>query len=620
MKPLPTLRAKLPGLRRIFARLWPYVRRQRLLLAASLAALVLQAVFQSLEPWPLKYLFDALAHTKHAGRLPVIPGLHDLSTGQMIGLTALAVMTIAGLRALTDYASAFGFAILGNSVLTRVRGDVYQHLQRLPLSFHTRSRSGELVLRVIADVNQLKGVVIDAALPLAARVLVLFLMVGVMFWLNWMLTLIVLAMLPLFGLFTMRLTRRVQQTARVQRVRDGAMAATATETMSAIQAIQALSLEEHFAEQFERQNQASQKQDVKALRLSAALSRSVGFLVATCAATVLACGGWLVFNGELTPGELLIFLVYMRNALKPVQEFSKLSGRLAKATAAGERVLDLMEQAPEIRDLPGAVTAPPFQGTVRFEQVSFAYLPGRPVLEGVGFTVGPGQRVAVVGPSGMGKSTLVSLLMRLYDVTEGRIVIDERDVREYTLTSLRAQISVVLQDTILFAASVRHNIALAVPGSSAEAVEEAARLANAHEFIQTLPRGYDTVLGERGVTLSGGQRQRIAIARAALRKAPLLILDEPTTGLDEDNERAVLDALERLSQGKTTFVVAHDLRLASCADLILYLERGRVLEQGAHAELLQGGGRYAALYRRAVCVGPESENGDRREHLGKAYP
>jgi ATP-binding cassette subfamily B protein len=620
MKTLPTLHEKLPGLRRIFAHLWPYVRRYRLLLTASLTTLILQAIFQSLEPWPLKYLIDALTHSKRPGRLPVIPGLHDLPPSRLIGLAALTLVTIAGLRVLADYAGSIGFAILGNRVLTRVRGELYRHLQRLPLSFHTRSRSGELVMRVIADVNQFKAVVIDAALPLVARVLIVILMVGVMFWLNWKLTLVVLAMLPIFGVFTLRLSRRVQTSARAQRKRDGAMAATATETMGAIQIVQALSLEEHFAEKFSRQNLESQKQDIKALRLSAILGRSVGFLVAVCAAAVFWYGGWLILQGELTPGELLIFLAYMRNTLRPVQEFSKLSSRLAKATAAGERVLNLLEQTPEIRDLPGAVPAPAFQGTVRFENVGFAYQPGRHVLEGVNFTVAPGQRVAVIGPSGMGKSTLVSLLMRLYDASEGRVLIDERDVREYTLASLRAQISVVLQDTILFAVSVSDNIALAAPGSSVEAIEEAARLANAHEFIVALPQGYDTVLGERGVTLSGGQRQRIAIARAALRKAPLLILDEPTTGLDEENEREVLEALDRLSRGRTTFVVAHDLKLASCANLILYLEKGHVVERGAHAELVQGNGRYATLVRRTACVEQTPEDGDRRDPVREVFP
>jgi ATP-binding cassette subfamily B protein len=597
------LKEKLPGLFRIFAHLLPYVRRHRLLLAGSSLALVVQAVLQSLEPWPLKYVIDGLAHTRHAGRLPAIPGLHGLSPAHLIALAALAVLAIGGLRVLAEYISSLGFAVLGNRVLTRVRGEVYRHLQRLPLSFHTRSRSGELVLRVIADVNQFKSVVIDSGLPLVARLVVVLIMVGVMFWLNWKLTLVVLAMLPLFGVFTLRLTRRVQQSARAQRKRDGAMAVTAAETMAAIQVVQALSLEEPFAEQFSQQNRKSQKQDVKAVRGSAALRCAAGFLIAVCTAAVLWYGARLVLGGELTPGELLIFLAYMRNTLKPVQEFARVSGRLAKATAAAERVLDLLDQTPEVRDLPGAVQAPPLRGAVRFEQVSFAYHPGRPVLEGVDYEIAAGQRVALVGPSGIGKSTLVHLLLRFYDPSAGRVLIDGRDVREYTLASLRSQVSVVLQDTVLFAASVRDNIGYGAPGSAPEAIEEAARLANAHDFIRALPQGYDTVLGERGTTLSGGQRQRIAIARAALRRAPILVLDEPTTGLDEENARVVVEALERLAQGRTTLVIAHDLQLAARADLILYLEGGRVRECGAHADLLRGDGRYATLYRRAAAAG-----------------
>ena len=379
MKALPTLREKLPGLCRAFAHLRPYVRKHRLLLAMSLAALIFQAVCHALEPWPLKYVFDALAHTKRAGRLPDLPALHNLSRGRLIGLGALVILTIAGLRVLADYAGSIGLAILGNRVLTRLRGDLYRHLQRLPLAFHTRSRSGELVLRVIADINQFKSVLIDAALPLAARLLVLVLMFAMMIWLNWKLALVVLAMLPLFGLSTLRLSRRVQQSAKAQRKRDGSMAATATETMGAIQLVQALSLEEHFAAQFAHQNQESQKDDIKALRWSAALSRGIGFLIAACTAAVLWFGARLVLRGELTPGELLIFLAYMRNTLKPVLELSRVSSRLARGTAAAERVLDLLETPLEVHDLPGAVPAPPFQGAVRFDQVRFAYEPGQRV-------------------------------------------------------------------------------------------------------------------------------------------------------------------------------------------------------------------------------------------------
>jgi ATP-binding cassette subfamily B protein len=374
------------------------------------------------------------------------------------------------------------------------------------------------------------------------------------------------------------------------------MAADAVETIGAIKLVQALCLEGIFDGRFGSRNQESQRADVKGTRLTAALGRTVGFLTAASTALVVWYGARLVLRGELTPGDLLVFIAYLKQAFRPVQDFARFTGRLAKATAGGERVLDILGRTPEIRDLPGAVPAPPFRGAVRFEDVSFAYEPGQPVFEGINFEVQPGQRVALVGPSGIGKSTLVSLLLRLYDPVRGRILIDGRDIRDYTLASLRAQISVVLQDTLLFAASARDNIAFGAPGATPEAVEAAACLANAHEFIVALPGGYDSVLGERGMTLSGGQRQRIALARAALRKAPILILDEPTAGLDGENERAVLEALADLAEEPTTFFITHDLQLAAKADLILYLEGGRVREGGRHQELMRANGRYASLY------------------------
>ncbi|HMF13416.1 MAG TPA: ABC transporter ATP-binding protein, partial [Gemmataceae bacterium] len=449
-------------------------------------------------------------------------------------------------------------------------------------------------------INMLKQVTVNGALPLLANLLIVLSMVGLMFWMHWKLALLALSTLPLLWYWTASFVHRVQKAGRKMRQREAAMAATAAETVGAIKLIQALSLEGLFTRLFCRQNLESQKQDIKASRLSAALGRTVGFLIATSTALVLWYGGSLVVAGEMTPGELLVFLAYLRSAAKPMQEFGKYTGRIAKATGAGERVLDLMDRIPEVRDLPTAVAAPPLEGAVRFEGVRFAYEPDQRVLEHIDFEVGAGRRVALVGPSGIGKSTLANLLLRLYDPQEGRVLIDGRDIREYTLASLRSQISVVLQDTLLFAASVRDNIGYGAPDAGSEAIEEAARLANAHEFIEALPQGYDTILGERGVTLSGGQRQRLAIARAALRKSPILILDEPTTGLDEENERAVLEALERLAQGRTTFIISHDLQLAARAGLVLYLENGRVLEHGSPEKLISGDGRYATLYRQQV--------------------
>ena len=275
-------------------------------------------------------------------------------------------------------------------------------------------------------------------------------------------------------------------------------------------------------------------------------------------------------------------------------------------------MLDLLDRTPDVRDLPQAVPAPALRGAVRFERVSFAYEPGRTALEEVDCEVEPGQHVALVGPSGAGKSTFASLILRFYDPTAGRVVIDGRDVREYTLASLRTQMSVVLQDAVLFATTIRDNIAYGSTGSSREAIEAAARLANAHGFIEALPQGYDTVVGERGVTLSNGQRQRIAIARAAIRDAAVLILDEPSTGLDSENERMVIEALERLAKGRTTFLITHDVRLAARADLILYLDGGRVRERASHRELVQASGPYATLVR----LQTSDPIRDRHEHSG----
>ena len=300
-----------------------------------------------------------------------------------------------------------------------------------------------------------------------------------------------------------------------------------------------------------------------------------------------------------------MFLTYLKNATKPVRDFAKYTGRLAKATAAGERILDVFEREPDIKDRPGAIKAPRLSGHVEFDAVTFAYEPGHPVLQYVDIEASPGERVALVGSSGSRKSTLVNLLLRLYETQSGSVRVDGHEVGEYTLVSLRSNIAVVLQDTLLFAASIGENIRYGNPEGSPEDVERAARLANAHAFILDMPDGYDTVVGERGVTLSGGQRQRIAIARAAIRQAPILILDEPTTGLDDENARQVTDALENVATRATTFLITHDLRQVARADQIVYMEHGRVVERGSHDSLMRTGGRYAAL----VSLGASPEIG-----------
>lgn len=592
-----TLSESLPGLARVVRQFWPFVRAQRILIAFSALALVAEIGLRLLEPWPLKFVFDQVLSAGQRGHGGNWPFLETLSPLTVLTLAALAVILINGLRALADYTNTVGFSLASTRVLTQVRNELYRHLQGLSLSFHTRARGGDLIVRVIGDVNMLKDVTVTAVLPLLTNLLILVGMFTCMVWLQWQLALLAMTSFPLFWLAVAYFGRRIREAARKQRHREGDMAASAAEAITAIKTVQALSLEGRFAQDFFDRSFGSQQEDTKGSRLSASLGRIVNFLVAVGTALVLWYGAWLVLSDELTPGELLVFLFYLKRAFHPVQDFAKYAGRLARGAAAGERVLNILDRTPEVHDLPGAVTAPSFRGAVRLEGVCFAYEPDRWVLEQIHLDVPAGVHVALVGPSGIGKSTLVSLILRFYDPLQGRVLIDGRDIREYTLTSLRAQISVVLQENLLFASSVRDNIACARPGATAFEVEAAARLAKAHEFILDLPQGYDTLLGERGLTLSQGQRQRIALARAAIRQAPILILDEPATGLDEENESAVVKALEDLSRGKTTFVITHDLKLAARADLILYLDGRRIRERGSHAQLMRAGRRYAALYQ-----------------------
>ena len=591
---------KLPGLGRISRYFWPHVRQYRGLIVGSMVALFAEVGLRLLEPWPLKFVFDRILHTR-SSRPSQLPSLDQIDSMTLLAMAAIAVVVITGLRALAAFWQTIGFAKIGTRVLRKVREQLFRHVQYLSLSFHTSARTGDLVMRVINDVGMLQDVAVTALLPLVAKTLVVAGMAALMFAMNWKLALLALSVLPLFWLRTVTLTRQISEVARKQRRQEGAMAATATESISAIRTVQALSLEEKFAASFASESERNLKQDVKGKRLSATLERTVDVLIAIATALVLWFGAKLALRGDISPGDLIVFLAYLKSAYRPIQDFTKYTGRLAKASAAGERVIDLLERVPDVRDNPDARRAPPFVGRVQFQGVSFAYEDNRDVLDEIRLEVEPGQHVALVGPSGAGKSTLVSLLLRLYEPQRGQLLIDGEDIRQFTLESVRSQISVVLQDNLLFAGTVRENIACAAPGVSEEEIESAARLAHAHDFIITLPEGYNTLVGERGVTLSHGQRQRIAIARAAIRKAPILVLDEPTTGLDKRSERAVLDALENVYQGRTTFHITHDLRHAARADLVLHLEHGRIVECGTHDELMAANAGYATMSRMQVA-------------------
>jgi ATP-binding cassette subfamily B protein len=575
----------------------PELRHEKPLIAGSMIALLASVVLRLLEPWPLKLVVDQALQWNNPQESQWLGRFGNITPTTLLTLTVLSLVGIVAIRATSDYCKTVSFALIGNRVMTRIRGRLYRHLQALSLSFHDKARSGDLLVRVIGDIKLMRDVAVSALLPLMGSLLMVVGMVGVMFVANWRLALLSMAVVPLFGLSTIRLGRRIYAAARKQRQREGAMAVTASEAIQSVKVVQALSLEGHFDKSFSAENKRSLSEGVKTRRLAARLERTTDVLTAVAMASVLWYGAKLSIAGEMEVTYLIVFASYLKRAFRPMQDFAKYAGRLAKATAAGERIVELLEEIPDIQDTPDAKEAPPFQGDLQFSHICFGYEPANLVYDGLSFSVDAGSYVAVAGDSGAGKSTLLSLLLRLYDPQDGQILIDGHDIRQWTLSSLRGKMSVVLQDTILFAANVRDNIALGSDDVEPEAIEAAARLANAHEFIQALPDGYDTMLGERGVNLSHGQRQRIAIARAAVRDAPLLLLDEPTAGLDQQNEYEVRDALRRLAAGRTTLLVTHDLRHAADADQILFIENGRIQQAATHEQLLQQNGTYAQAYR-----------------------
>lgn len=589
-----TLRASVPGLRRTLRTLRPHLHDQRRVLVGGTLALFAEVALRLLEPWPVKVVVDAVVQAAGADLDVRQPA--DLS--RLLLLASAAVVLVVGLRALASYTMTVCFSLAGNRVLTRVRADLYAHLHRLPLAYHEGARTGDLVTRVTGDVGRLQEVAVTAALPLAGNVVTLLAMLVVVAVLDVQLALLVVLVFPLFLVTSTRLSRRIGDVARTQRKAEGALASQATESLGAIKVVQAYSLEDRMQEAFAVSSKRSLKDGVRGTRLSAGLERKTDVLVGLATGLVLLVGARRVVTGALTPGELVVFLTYLKTAFKPMRDVAKYTGRIAKAAASGERVVDVLETPSDLQDAPGARAAPDITGTVRFADVSLSYVPGHPVLRGVDLHVPAGQRVAVVGPSGSGKSSLGSLLSRLRDPGAGRVLFDGHDLRELTLESVRRQVAVVLQDSVLFAVSVRDNIAYGLPGATDEQVEQAARLAGAHDFVQALPRGYDTVVGERGETLSGGERQRIAIARAAVRDAPVVVLDEALTGLDAQTEAAVVAALRRLTAGRTTFVITHDLTAAQDADRVVRLEGGRIVDDGPPAAVL------ARLGRRGPRVPP----------------
>ena len=574
-----SLKEALPGLRKLHQFMRPYVRRQRAAVTGAFTALFLGVIMRALEPWPLKFIFDhVILPVSDAGGalLPELSQWHPIS---LVALASAALILIRCLRAVCLYYEKVGFAMVGTRVMTEVRANLFRHIQGLSMSFHNRARSGDLLIRVMSDLGMLRDTAVTAFMPLLGNLMILILMAALMLWLHWQLALIVLISAPLYWIPTLRFGREIQKVSKVQRKREGKMATGVMEMIGSMQVVQTLSLEDEFAQKFIGEDKKNMKEGVKFRRLLNKLQGVVQLMIGLSTAAVLFYGTYLVLNDELTAGSLLVFMSYLKAATKPLANFTKYSGRLAKASAAGDRVLEVFDVEAEISEQANAIDAPTFIGEVEFSHVDFAHDPGHWILRDINLVVQPGQMVALVGESGVGKSTFVELISRLHDPTSGSVRIDGKDIRQYTLSSLRSQVAFVLQDTLLFGTTIRENIQMGARDATLEAIEHAARIAQAHEFILRQPDGYDTVVGERGVTLSMGQRQRIAIARAILSPAPILILDEVTSGLDDENRVALLDTIDELRTDRTTFMITHDRREAERADIIVCFD-----DKGCHVE------------------------------------
>jgi ATP-binding cassette, subfamily B, bacterial len=555
------------------------------------------SVTDVLEPWPLKIVFDhVFASKRMPDWLAAIVGYIGTDKFSILNFAVLAVIVIALFGAISSYFEKYLTTSVGQWVMHDLRRVLYSHIQRLSLSFHDRKRTGDLISRVTSDIDAVQSFISTVLLGILVNILTLVGMMLVMLYLNWAFTVIALLVAPALFFVVYHYTHRIKRASRAMRRQEGEVVNVLEEVLSSIRVVKAFAREDYEQQRFERESRESVERALEARNFKAKLPPIVEVIVAAGTCLVLWYGARLVLAGELTSGELLVFLLYLGKMYKPMRELSKMTDTISKAQVGWERIREVLENETQVRDLPGAKPAPRFKGEIEFDKVSFAYDGGPPVITELSLHIKPGQLAALVGPTGAGKTTIVSLLPRFYEANSGQIKIDGTDIRKYKQKSLREQISFVLQETLLFRATVAENIAYGKPNATREEIIRAAKLANADEFIDRMEDGYDTMIGERGVTLSGGQRQRITIARAIIRNSPILILDEPSAGLDAESEKLVFDALGNLMEGKTSIVIAHRLATVRSADVIFVIDGGVVVEQGTHEELIAQVGLYSRLY------------------------
>jgi ATP-binding cassette subfamily B protein len=570
------------GLREIVRTFWPYAAPRKYWMLLALLLAVVGPLLMSVEIWLFKVVVDEVLIPRDFGVFPLIAAIY-------IGLTLVQALAGGADRMLSTW--------LTQRFLVDVRQGLLTHLERLPLDFFSRSRLGDLMARVSGDVSAIESFLVSGTSLALTYCLELVLFTGALFWIQPKLALLSLVVTPLFWLTSRYFSKRIKEISRERQRRSGSISTSIEQTLSNMPLVQAYDQGEREVQRYRDEAEAKYRAEMASARLRSIYSPTLELIELLGVLTVIGAGAWLLSRNELTVGELLAFLTFLSRLYSPIRGLGSTVTAAYSAAAGAERVIELLKETPLPADRPNAVVLEAPRGDLVFDDVAFTY-PGttKPALRNVSFAMAPGDVVAVVGASGAGKSTMARLLMRSYDPDQGEVRIDGYDLRDVTRASVRANVSVVLQETLIIDASIRENIAFGRPAASLADIEAAARAADAHAFISQLVDGYDTQVGERGRRLSGGQAQRIAIARALLRDAPVLLLDEPTTGLDAGSADRVTAPLRRLMAGRATLVISHNLTTVTEATEILVLDEGTIVERGTHADLLAHGGRYAELW------------------------